>query len=583
MSGKAIIRSLLKGLMLVVAIGAVGAGTYYVYRVNFPDKKASAKSSEGQLASEETWEEQEAREAREDAAKAELLGLNTFYTWEWFTPNVHTVLFHDKDFKRLTEMLDRYRDNTSTPLERHRYSEVLRYLHYDLCHHGADTILETLNEWIGLAPGTYYPLIARANLRLGQAADIRDGRYLHQLSEAELTEMESLNQNAWDDLIAAKALGPKDPEVSADLLPAAAAVGKDLSVLRKFYDETLALSPHHLDVRLDMLHYLQPEWYGSHEEMRALVAESAGARAEFPYLFALERAADSLIERGMVWESEETMRKGAAAFEKQLALTPDDNTILGKAAWYTYKAGELTRAAELFERLGTIYPANSDFKNIYEFHAARIESFRSAAASPDVTGTPREKVLLDLALAAEPTNGPLSADYLRYLARTRNTEDIKSFFARVQDPYILTGTPGDMPELNELEALALANGLFWSTGVHGAEEELLVLEKALALAPENAFVQLLLGEHYSAREEFREARAFVERARELAPNYLPALHTLAWLSYHERNLDEGIAHARALLASGDSFYVKANTADANEIIALCEKRKAKKAKEAEAG
>src|SRR5690606_33164837 len=121
----------------------------------------------------------------------------------------------------------------------------------------------------------------------------------------------------WDDLNAAGQLNGDDAEIPATLLKAAAGIGKDLKTIRRYYDETIALNPHHVAVRYTMLNYLRPVWFGSWEAMDAFIAENEAAIQEFPFLCEFLRDTSSYMSsRGEayegVWNSEETMRKAAA-------------------------------------------------------------------------------------------------------------------------------------------------------------------------------------------------------------------------------------------------------------------------------
>jgi len=104
-----------------------------------------------------------------------------------------------------------------------------------------------------------------------------------------------------------------------------------------------------------------------------------------------------------------------------------------------------------------------------------------------------------------------------------------------------------------------------------------LLKQAMLLGPENAFVRLVQAEYHISNDEFEEAREHLEHARKVDPNYLPALHIMGWLSFHEKKWDDGIRYAQEFLATPPSYYLKLYTDDAKEIIQLCEEKKAKEA------
>ena len=89
---------------------------------------------------------------------------------------------------------------------------------------------------------------------------------------------------------------------------------------------------------------------------------------------------------------------------------------------------------------------------------------------------------------------------------------------------------------------------------------------------------LINAEYCITHDLFDEACPHLEKAREVAPEYLPALHIMGWLNFHQERWDEGIAAAEAFLAATprnalDAQYLETYADDAREIVELCEKNR----------
>jgi hypothetical protein len=537
-------------------------------------------SDEEEAAREEEEErkaaEEDARRDAENAAWEERLGLKEIYTPVYLLKPTHNQLYHDKNFKLIEEQLAAELANTATPFDRFRYScsvEDLTEVHNE----DLQALIAVTDEWATASPESHYPYLLRGKLNSELAWEYRGDGFIGEVSRSGLRKFEQLNKRAKEDLEIAQKLNPNDPEVPAALADAVAPI-EGMRALRRCYDQTLALNPHHVHVRYTMMTYLQPQWYGDWRKFDAYMADIDVAAEAFPYLFTVRRDGYSLMEaKGKeyegVWDSPETYRKAAAAFKAQAEQNPEELTVLASAAYFATRADDLASAVGFFERIGNRYPVCDEFPSMLGYHGWRIHAMVEHSDDPGIVGTPREKELLDAALALDVEGVKANGFYMAYLTRLRDDVQTKAWWDSLDGGYYKTSDLGASPNYDILQAMYLASHSD-DFGVQGSDQEQPTLDQALALAPDNAYVRLVYAEYHITRDQFDEARIHLERAREVDPAYLPALLTMGWLNYHQKRYDDAIAAANQFLSSGTSKYAVMNAFDAKEIVELSTKKKA---------
>lgn len=539
---------------------------------------AEAKALETEEEDQEAKEEAEA--AARSAALAEQLGLKNIYTPVYLLPRTRYALYHDKNFKQVEEDLASLLANSATPFDQYRYFSMISSMSDSYSDEDLNTLIKIIDEWIAASPDSYLPYLIGGGLKSNLAWEYRGTDYAYEVSRANMNKFQQLSKLAIQDLEKAQSMNASDPEIPAALAAAAAPV-EGLATLRRYYDQTLALNPQHLGVRYTMATYLLPQWYGSWKKFDQYMAEIETASEQFPLLYEVKRDHSTFLEdRGAeykgLWDSNATLRRTGEAFKAQLEQNPGELTLMASAAYYAMKTGDLKTAAGYFDQIGNRYPVVDEFPSMYNYHWWRVNTMVEYSDDPEVIGTPREKELLDAARALEPNNSTTNGFYLAYLARTRDDDQTRSFWDSMDDGFYKSGVLGTPPDYTQLRAMGLA-ARSDDIGVQGTEKERPLLEEAFALAPDNAYVRLVYAEYFITAKNYDEGRIHLERARELDPDYLPALHTMGWLNYHQKRWDEGIAAATEFLTSGTSSYVTSNADDAKDIIAACEKKKKKAA------
>lgn len=593
---KWLIAGLAGALFAVLLFAGSGIAIFMYLKAQMSEEEYVAYDDESEeeeiLSGPEQWAEQEEehnkRTAESDAIVARY-GQDKLYEIVPFRDDTRDVLYKEQNFAVVNERLATLLDTASTPFDRYLYKSMIADLGELNYNFDPEESLATLNAWVAHSPDNYRAFLVRGSFYISYGWYYRGENLSKDVTPEGREKYSEYHDLAWADLSTASTLNSTDSEVPAIMARAAAGRsdagnGTDkLAEIRALYEKTLALDPHHLGVRLTLLNYAQPKWYGSWSDMDQVLNELEPAKSEYPLLATVNaRAIGMMYDRSRThkrkWDSGESDRLMAEAYRAQLELTPDSLLILGNAAYYAVEMGDRASAAEYFRRMGNRFPLGTEFPDLRNYHWWRIHTLVELSVEEGVIGTPRERELLDEALAVDPLNSMVSSKYLAYLERTRDDAQTKSFLATTQDSFLQTGLSADAPDYTVIKAMALA-GRSHDYRVQGTDEEKELLDQALDLAPDNAFVRLVYSEYFITADEFDQARPHLERARELDPAYLPALHTMGWLNYHQKRWDEGIAYANEFLTSGPSPYVTMNTDDAKEIIELCEKKKAKAAAE----
>lgn len=563
----------------VVTMGILGGGIYIAFQYSMRTALNGA-DGDSSISGAEEWQE-DRNDSEEEAAAIDReirsLGLDRLYQIVYSVDDSRHELYHHKNFDLVRDRLNKQRATAGTPLERHRYGQhisSIASLHYD---EDPLLLLGTLDEWVAHDPESHLPWLIRGAFKLEYAWYFRGAGWIHEVSRQDLKKYDTFSRQAKDDLTKASELNPDDPEPFAHLVQAAGDTGENLDVLRKYFDQTLALYPQHINVRATMINYARPEWYGSWAMMDALVEECETASKEFPMLMWVSRmAVGRMMDRSEAyearWDAPETAKKWADAWNAQVEQTPEDVHVLADAAYFSAHAGDLATATRHFRKLGNRFPDVSEFSGIPEFHRWRIYAYLTTLREPDIAGTEQERTLLDELLAFAPTNPGASIRYLEYLVRQRDETQTMAFHATCRDAYLATGAWGNPPDFTVMDGMTKAgNSYVW--GSEDPQRAAELRDEALVLAPDNAFVRLVHAEHHISNKMFDDARVHLEMARELDPDYLPALHIMGWLNYHQKRWDEGIACAQQFLDSGPSEYLTQFGDDAREIVELCEKKK----------
>lgn len=566
----------LAGAMMTLCL--LGAGAYMAVR--FLQAELAGFSNADPIYGPDQWHENEAEHLAEEAEEdAELAasGLLDRYTIVDIHGDTRQLLYGQRDFAAVEESLAAQFENADTPLDKHRYSQQIRYL--GEFHYGEDPEerWNTLTEWVDSRPDAYHARLVRGAYAIRYAWYYRGNTYSNQVTNEGWDGFHRYLDIARDDLESASAMNPADPEPTAFLITVSSAQGGGRQEIERYYEETLAINPLHYNARSSKLNFVQPKWGGSWEDIEAIIADCRAHLDEFPLLVNIIRDGEHYMqERGEAyegtWDSSETKQMLYEAYRAQALAAPDDLWVQMDFSFFAADLRHFDEAHEAMERVGDRFAKHRRFSNLSHYNLWRGICAAEYSQYPSVVSTPREREILEAAVVLDPHNTVANTIYLGFLAREQDEAGTRAFHDSLEDAYLDTGDWGDPPDFTVMEAMAKA-GRSDDFGQADTDTEKPLLDAGFALAPENAFVRLVYAEYHITRRDFDAAEIHLTRAREIDPDYLPALHIMGWLHFHQKRWDEAIETANEFLATEPSAYLEENTSDAYEIIELCEEKK----------
>ena len=527
------------------------------------------------------WREKETEYLEEEAEKQAALeesGLLERYAVVSLHDDTRAQLYQHRNFAEVEDRLTAQFDAADSPLKKHRYSQHIR--HIGNLYYGEDPEAQwdVLSEWVETGPDVYHARLVRGAYATDYAWYFRGTTYANRVTDEGWGGFRRYLEFARQDLEAAREMNPGDAESASLLITVAAAQDGGLDSLENYFEQALKTNPLHHGARMAKLNFAQPKWGGSWADVEAVIANAEAHRDAFPLLAEVVRYGNYYMEsRGETyentWNSAATKQMMFEALRDQVALSPEDLRIFGDLASFAADCREFDVAYNAMETLGDRYPDNCRFSGLANFHRWRGIIGAEYSQYPDVAGTLREREILEQTLKLDPENTMVAGIYLGCLARQQDTNGARAFYENLKDPYLATGNWGDPPDFIVMEGMAKA-GRSDDWGIQGSDSERPLLDEAITSAPDNAYVRLIYAEYHITRDEFDDAEVHLQKARELDPDYDPALHIMGWLHFHQKRWDEGIATAQDFLNTEPSSYLERYRDDALEIIELCEEKKA---------
>jgi tetratricopeptide (TPR) repeat protein len=577
----------LAGALLSLCL--IGGGAFFLVRVAMTELK-NIDTGNGEAPEPsygpDAWREKETEHNEKEAVKKAALdasGLAERYDIQSLHDDTRARLYEDQDFELVESRLTSQFAEADTPILKYRYSQHIQHIANLYYNEDPEALLAALNAWTDAHPDAHVAHLISGGFEINYAWYFRGDTFANQVTSEGWEGFHRHIEQAKIDLERANTLEPKDPESTALLATVAMASGMGHGVMRDYIKQTLAINPLHYNVRMTQINFDQPKWGGTWKAVERVIADCEANYEAFPLLAHVKRMAEySMSSRGSAyegtWNSEKTKWMMYEASLAQTKLSPDDLRTQANLASFASSIKRFDDASKALHHIGDRFPEGCRFGELTNYHRWRGIAYAEHAQDFEVRDTPREGELFDEALALDPTNTVVTGLYLAYLARKQDEALTGAYYGDLKDPYLATGSWGAPPNYKTMEAMAKASRSDdW--GIQGTDEEKELLVDALALAPENALVRLIYAEHYITDKTYDKARVHLEKAREADPDYLPALHIMGWLNYHQKRWDDGIATAEAFLATAPSEYLSKNTDDALEIIELCKKKK-KKAAEA---
>src|SRR5439155_26002432 len=139
-------------------------------------------------------------------------------------------------------------------------------------------------------------------------------------------------------------LNPRDERIAYQMIVIELGQGKGRPRMEMWFNRAAELNPNYYEAFHAKLYYLEPKWYGSPEEMiefgrQCVASTNWGGRV--PLI--LKDAHDSLAKylpkdkQASYWKRREVWKDIKAAFEKFLALNPDETRWRHNYARHAYR------------------------------------------------------------------------------------------------------------------------------------------------------------------------------------------------------------------------------------------------------
>ncbi len=533
----------------------------------------------------DVWKEKATEHLAEEAAKEALLeasGLLERYTIVYVHDDTRNLLYYDQNFPEVENRLTAQFAAADTPLARFRYGQHIKALGDFSYEDDPEKHWPILEAWVAHSPNSHLPYLIRGNFAIDYAWYYRGNTYANRVTDEGWEGFHRYMEQAQRDLEHSLELKPDDIEAAAAMMTVASAAGLGNDVMEAYFQKTMAVNPLHRDAYMTKLNFAQPKWGGSWEDVEAVIAEAESKYAEFPLMIKVKRYGEwYMASRGKryegTWNSDATQRMMYASFKAQAAMNPEDLFIQADLASFAADLLQFDEAAAALDVIGDHFPQGCRFGELQNFHKWRAIIYAEHAYELGGQDTPEAEGYFQKALAIAPDVTVVAGLYMGHLARLKDDAKTQAFYESLQDPYLATGDWAAPPNYTVMEAMAQA-GRSDDYGIQNTEQEAQLVAEALALAPDNPYVLLISAEYCITHDLFDEARPHLEKAREVAPDYLPALHIMGWLNFHQDRWDDGIATAQAFLAATpkddlDTRYLETYADDAREIVELCEKKK----------
>jgi hypothetical protein len=201
------------------------------------------------------------------------------------------------------------------------------------------------------------PLL-RARFLIDYAWDARGGEAFGRLTETAKDVFDERIAGAEKELRKALSLDPLSPVIAPLMLTVELAQGRGAERMDSWFRYGVAVDPGNLDLYLAKMHYLEPRWHGSPEEIiafgrAALETKQWALRTPFIIIFAHQELAGLFENPADYFRADpRACRDVHAVYDPYLALYPNAAYERSGYAYLLYQCGEFDAANRQFQLLG---------------------------------------------------------------------------------------------------------------------------------------------------------------------------------------------------------------------------------------
>ena len=202
------------------------------------------------------------------------------------------------------------------------------------------------------------PSLLRAAFHLGYAWDARGGGFAPTVTDNGFAVFADRVKAAESELARAVALDPLSPAIAPLMMTVELALGRGRPAMEAWFGYGLAVDPGSFSLFSSKLHYLEPRWHGSAQEMldfgrQALAGQAWSVYAPFSLVLAHATLANDLDDPATYWAGNASACADVrAVYEPYLERYPDAAYERSGFATLLYQCGDFRAAHRELERLG---------------------------------------------------------------------------------------------------------------------------------------------------------------------------------------------------------------------------------------
>lgn len=215
--------------------------------------------------------------------------------------------------------------------------------------------LERLNRWKEQFPQSITARVALAESWISYAWEARGDGYVNTVSAAEWRLFEERLNFAEKELLEAKNLEERCPQLYSSMLVLARAQGRDLAEYDAIYRQAIKFDPHYYPYALQKATYLLPRWHGEPGDWEAFVNQVSGEFGGTEGLIIYYLIVSDYIRdyKDPVYDkSKLSMEKAKQGFYALKKTYGADRQTLNEFAKFACRINDFPAADEAFEEIG---------------------------------------------------------------------------------------------------------------------------------------------------------------------------------------------------------------------------------------
>lgn len=274
-------------------------------------------------------------------------------------PESVTALLRQKQYTRL----EQHMENLLQEKKRNENGQLLLDIAYeefiadDIMYDKLETRLQYFTDWVKQHPSSHFANAVIGKFYVFYAWKARGPGTAGTITHKGGLLFEERLQLAKTYLEKAYSLEPNDPFVSSSLINVALGLGLGREEMERQFQRALQADPDAYDAYVSKLAYLQPQWYGSKQEMFTFTRDAvqkSSSISRIPLLLATAHWNMQNLSNnpGAYFRDPEVWKEVKWAYDTLHSRFPDAQEYHNKFALAAYLAGDYSTAKQEFEKIG---------------------------------------------------------------------------------------------------------------------------------------------------------------------------------------------------------------------------------------